>query len=73
MDITTGKGTWLFQAWNGRIPGADTVTSWTDSVKLVDSMWVDAPALRACLQQPGFCNGQIGGGEPSASYVGIRP
>lgn len=70
MDITTGEGVWLFQAWNGIIPPLGEIAAWEDSLK--DSMWVDSAALGACIQNPGFCIGQIGDGEPAASYVHIR-
>lgn len=72
MDITTGPGLWLFQAWNGdstKIPQGSTV-QWEAS--LPDSMWVDALELRQCVQKPGFCIGQIGDGEPAATYLRIR-
>lgn len=70
IDITTGSGIWLFQAWNGRVPSADTLALWEES--LPDSMWVDAQELRECIQNPGFCTGQIGDGEPAATYLRIR-
>lgn len=71
MDITTGRGIWLFQAWNGQIPVGEALIRWADSVKSVDSMWVDAANLRSCIQAPGFCRDQIGGGKPSATYVKV--
>lgn len=72
MDITTGKGIWLFQAWNGEIPPLSSIKAWEDSLMESDSMWVDSAALGTCIRNPGFCVGQIGGGEPAASYVRIR-
>ncbi|MEN9309050.1 MAG: hypothetical protein RL173_2982 [Fibrobacterota bacterium] len=70
MDITTGSGIWLFQAWNGVVPIQDSLEKWEASLQ--DSMWVDADVLRGCIKSPGFCANQIGEGKPAASYVGIR-